>query len=701
MRIRKKHWSSGWTTAVIALLVSAGAVAPSAQGRGDKGPQRRAERVDRHLAERLDQGDGNDRERVIITLKPGAKRQLLQQMQAAGERADQDFGVIDAVATRLPRRVLRQLRNHPDVVSMSVDADVAPMSVAGVSGAALGAPYTLRTTLGLESTTSAPASIATLATTTAKGAGVSSLSWSHTVAAGTNRLLLVTTTHRDGNKQVSAVTYGGVALTAHVSAGTGENRAGIYYLVNPPVGTATVHVAMSSGGHVAAAATTFTGVDPVTPLSAGASSTGSGTSASVALPSAADSVVISAVAANGDAGSLTLLGSGTSLWSDGTGSVKSNIRGAGATRPGGGTFSVGRTLSSSKPWSIVAAALQPGQIATQTAATSRTGAGVTVAVIDSGMFLDGGAASRLKTTRDFTTASANPPAVSARDGYGHGTHVAGLIGSNQTEIKGVAPGVSYVSLRVLDNYGVGATSNVINAVQWAIANKATYGIDVINLSLGHPIFEPAATDPLVQAVEAAVRAGIVVVTSAGNMGTNPLTGQVGYAGISSPGNAPSAITVGAVKTFDTTTPRRRPGGRLQLARADVVRRLRQAGRRGPRPSPAGAHLLDADALLPPGHAARHARRPGLPDAERHQHGRRRHERIGGADDRGRQGHLRRQAHRQRREGDAAAHGVPDARRRQCAVSRPGAGRRRREHRGRRSCWRRRSIPRRLPAATGW
>ena len=54
---------------------------------------------------------------------------------------------------------------------------------------------------------------------------------------------------------------------------------------------------------------------------------------------------------------------------------------------------------------------------------------------------------------------------------------------------------------------------------------------MLNLSLGHPIYEPAATDPLVQAVERAVAAGIVVVTSAGNEGTNRVTGQVGYAGI--------------------------------------------------------------------------------------------------------------------------------------------------------------------------
>jgi serine protease AprX len=94
---------------------------------------------------------------------------------------------------------------------------------------------------------------------------------------------------------------------------------------------------------------------------------------------------------------------------------------------------------------------------------------------------------------------------------------------------------------------------VIAAVEWAATNRATYDIRVINLSLGHPVFEPAADDPLVQAVEAAVRAGIVVVASAGNCGYNSETGQSGYAGISSPGNAPSAITVGALDTKGTET----------------------------------------------------------------------------------------------------------------------------------------------------
>ena len=56
---------------------------------------------------------------------------------------------------------------------------------------------------------------------------------------------------------------------------------------------------------------------------------------------------------------------------------------------------------------------------------------------------------------------------------------------------------------------------------------------------------------VIETGEEAARAGIVVVTSAGNVGVNPVTGQVGYAGILSPGNAPSAITVGAARTDDT------------------------------------------------------------------------------------------------------------------------------------------------------
>ena len=82
--------------------------------------------------------------------------------------------------------------------------------------------------------------------------------------------------------------------------------------------------------------------------------------------------------------------------------------------------------------------------------------------------------------------------------------------------------------------GAGYTSSVLQAIEFAVANRDRLNIDVINLSLGHPIYESPATDPLVQAVEAATRAGIVVVASAGNYGLNEETGQVGYAGLLRP-----------------------------------------------------------------------------------------------------------------------------------------------------------------------
>ena len=120
-------------------------------------------------------------------------------------------------------------------------------------------------------------------------------------------------------------------------------------------------------------------------------------------------------------------------------------------------------------------------------------------------------------------------AAAPSDGYGHGTHVAGLIAGNGESVARSVPRRRSEGapdrLEGARRNGAGTTSDVISAIEFATANKDRLGIDIINLSLGHPIYEPAATDPLVQAVEAAVRAGIVVVASAGNYGLNPETGS--------------------------------------------------------------------------------------------------------------------------------------------------------------------------------
>ena len=266
-----------------------------------------------------------------------------------------------------------------------------------------------------------------------------------------------------------------------------------------------------------------------------------------------------------------------------------------------------------------------------------SGRGVGVAIIDTGIAESQDLQGRIIAFYDFTRGG---KAVAPYDDHGHGSHIAGVMAGNVTKGKsgyrGIAPEVDLIGLKVLDADGSGYTSDVIAALEFAVLFKDALGIDIINLSLGHPIFEPAASDPLVQAVEAAVRAGIVVVASAGNFGESLETGEVGYAGVTSPGNAPSALTVGALDTQDT------------VSRADD--RIPSYSSRGPswydghaKPDlvAPGDHLI-ADVGSPKTQLLRDScpihdgGREGLllHGAERYQHGRRRHERRRGTGARG-------------------------------------------------------------------
>ncbi len=185
-----------------------------------------------------------------------------------------------------------------------------------------------------------------------------------------------------------------------------------------------------------------------------------------------------------------------------------------------------------------------------------TGRNVGIAIIDSGIAPTADLAGRISAFYDFTL-TGTAVAAAPTDGYGHGTHIAGLIAGSGAKSNGkyvgMATAARLIGLKVLDARGSGFTSDVIAAIDFATTNRGALGIDVLNLSLGHPIYEPATTDPMVQAVERAVDAGIVVVVSAGNLGTKKDTGDIGYAGITSPGNAPSALTVGSVRHKGTAS----------------------------------------------------------------------------------------------------------------------------------------------------
>jgi serine protease AprX len=188
------------------------------------------------------------------------------------------------------------------------------------------------------------------------------------------------------------------------------------------------------------------------------------------------------------------------------------------------------------------------------------GRGIGVAVLDSGvaskrdLMNSNGSASRIVYSESFVAGS------DASDQFGHGTHVAGIVAANgaastgpnfKRTLKGVAPNTNIINLKVLDANGQGNISDVIAAIDRAIELKNTYNIRVMNLSLGTPVYESYTLDPLCQEVEAAWKAGIVVVVAAGNYGRSSNMGVNGYGTIGSPGNDPYVITVGATKTNGT------------------------------------------------------------------------------------------------------------------------------------------------------
>jgi serine protease AprX len=185
-----------------------------------------------------------------------------------------------------------------------------------------------------------------------------------------------------------------------------------------------------------------------------------------------------------------------------------------------------------------------------------TGRGVGVAVIDTGI---AGDMPDFQTPRNgsrvIASAVTNPCARDANDQYGHGTHVAGLIAGNglvygntyHGRYMGVAPRANLVSVKVSDDDGNTTVLDVIYGIQFAVDNKAAYGIRVVNLSLSSTVAESYRTDPLDAAVESAWFNGLVVVTAAGNEGT--ANDGVTF----SPANDPWVITVGALDDKGTFT----------------------------------------------------------------------------------------------------------------------------------------------------
>jgi serine protease AprX len=140
--------------------------------------------------------------------------------------------------------------------------------------------------------------------------------------------------------------------------------------------------------------------------------------------------------------------------------------------------------------------------------------------------------------KDFVNGATTP-----YDDNGHGTHVSATIAGDGDArpdrlYQGVAPAAALVGVKVLDRRGNGSESGVVSGIDWVVQNKATYGIEAINLSLGIAGCS-SGTDATSLAVDRAADAGIVVSVAAGNEGPGTCT-------VGSPGAAAKALTVGAM-----------------------------------------------------------------------------------------------------------------------------------------------------------
>ncbi len=211
------------------------------------------------------------------------------------------------------------------------------------------------------------------------------------------------------------------------------------------------------------------------------------------------------------------------------------------------------------------------------------GSGVGVAIIDSGVtpwhddLADAAGAMRVDRFVDFVGGRCDP-----YDDYGHGTHVAGIIAGNGFDSggarAGIAPGAHLIVLKALDGTGRGHISDVIAALDYAVAQRQALNIRVINLSVAAGVYQWSNADPLTLAAQGAVQAGIVVVAAAGNVGRS-VDGHTRSGGITAPANAPWVLTVGASSHMGTvdrsddtiaTFTSRGPTAVDALAKPDIV-----------------------------------------------------------------------------------------------------------------------------------
>jgi serine protease AprX len=181
-----------------------------------------------------------------------------------------------------------------------------------------------------------------------------------------------------------------------------------------------------------------------------------------------------------------------------------------------------------------------------------TGKSVGVALIDSGVVPVQGLTNGNVVNGPDLSLDSQDSDTADLDGFGHGTHMAGIIAGNDGTAggyTGVAPDATLVNVRVGADDGSVDVSQVIAGIDWVVAHRHDPGVNirVINLSYGTDSVQPYQIDPLARAVEDAWNAGIVVVVAGGNKGSLQRS-------LDDPATDPYVISVGAADTSTALLP---------------------------------------------------------------------------------------------------------------------------------------------------
>ena len=192
-----------------------------------------------------------------------------------------------------------------------------------------------------------------------------------------------------------------------------------------------------------------------------------------------------------------------------------------------------------------------------------TGTGVKVCIVDSGVDDSHPALNPLFAEIDFVNIDSD-----ATDDYGHGTHVAGTVASQDSTFGGVSPGVSLMAAKVLDQNGSGYSSDVISGIQWCVLGPDGISdtgdeADIITMSLGGSGFLSSCdSDPMASVANAAVDAGLTVFAASGNAGYSDR--------ISTPACGSKVIAVGAVDKSDNQVAFSNEGAELDIVAPGIA-----------------------------------------------------------------------------------------------------------------------------------